>query len=90
MSLFPDPRRVVTGHDENGNAILAKDSLFPMQPTPLNADFAVLWETHQFPASNDGFQDPTEQRTMSLANEKGVILRVVDFKPKYNTVNAFH
>jgi hypothetical protein len=90
MSLFPDPRRVVTGHDENGNAILVKDSLSPMELSPLNAYFTVLWETHQFPASNDGFQDPAEQRTMSLANEKGVVFRVVDFKPKYNTVNAFH
>ncbi|KAH8697043.1 hypothetical protein BGW36DRAFT_358858 [Talaromyces proteolyticus] len=86
MSLFPDPRRIVTGHDANGNAIVLKDSNIPCVPTPLKANFAVLWETHQFPANNEGDEDPVERETSSLANDKGLVLRVVDFPPHTDTL----
>jgi hypothetical protein len=88
MSFFPDPRRVVTGHDENGNAIIVKDSLIPTEPTGVDCSFAVLWETHQFPASNNGWEDPIVHKTKSLANADGVIVRVVDFKPNTNTASS--
>ncbi|UNI15983.1 hypothetical protein JDV02_002464 [Purpureocillium takamizusanense] len=88
MSPLPDPRRVVTGHDEAGNAIFVADSLAHMAPTSVECDFTVLYETHQFPASNDVWEDPMLTRTMNLANEKGLVLRCVDFKP--NTKTLFH
>ena len=86
MSLLPDPRRIVTGHDENGRSIVVEDSIVPCEPTPIDCNFAVLFETHQFPASNNEWIDPIKNRTKSLANEKGVVLRVVDFPPKTETV----
>ncbi|KAL1966268.1 hypothetical protein VTN77DRAFT_4621 [Rasamsonia byssochlamydoides] len=86
--LFPHPRRVVTGHDADRNAIFVADSQIPCVPTPANCNFAVLWETHRFPASNDGWEDPILQKTKSLANPNGIVLRVVDFKP--NTKTVFH
>ncbi|KAJ5099950.1 hypothetical protein N7532_006951 [Penicillium argentinense] len=86
--LFPHPRRIVTGHDDHGNAIIVADSLIPCQPTNIKCNFAVLYETHQFPESNDKWIDPTKSRTTDLANEKGVVLRVVDFPPRTKTI--FH
>ncbi|KIX07965.1 uncharacterized protein Z518_02619 [Rhinocladiella mackenziei CBS 650.93] len=88
MAMFPDPRRIVTGHDEQGNSIILKDSQIPCVPTGVKANFAVLWETSQFPASNNGSADPIDHKTQSLANDKGVVLRVVDIPA--NTVTMFH
>jgi hypothetical protein len=87
--MFPAPRRVVTGHDDQGNAIYVDDKQIEPQPTGFDCDFAVLYETHQFPASNDGWEDPIEQPTKSLANDKGVVIRIVDFKPNTKTVCLF-
>ncbi|KAH8821341.1 hypothetical protein F5884DRAFT_767482 [Xylogone sp. PMI_703] len=78
MSLFPNPRRIVTGHNAKGEAIVLKDSTIPCVPTPYGANFAVLWQTTQFPVSNDGDDDPIDVRTTDLSNKNGIILRVVD------------
>jgi len=88
MSMFPDPRRIVTGHDDQGNAVVLKDGRIPCEPTPVKCNFAVLWETDQFPASISGDADPIDNKTQSLANDKGVVLRVVDIPP--NTETLFH
>jgi hypothetical protein len=86
MSLLPDPRRIVTGHNESGRSIIVADGIIPCKPTAIKCNFAVLYETHQFPASNDDFVDPIQDKTQSLANDKGVVLRVVDFPPHTETV----
>ena len=87
--MFTDPRRIVTGHDTKGNSVVIKDSRVPCVPTGFNANFAVLWETHQFPASNDDGIDPIDNLTQSLGNDKGLVLRIVDFKPNTVTVRTF-
>ena len=86
--MYPDPRRIVTGHDEEGNSIVLKDSQIPCEPVPGQANFAVLWETHRFPVSNDGNEDPIEKRTLSLANSDGVVLRTVDIAANTETVSS--
>jgi hypothetical protein len=48
--LFPHPRRIVTGHDTEGNSIVVKDSVIPCLPTPVKCNFAVLYETSQVSA----------------------------------------
>lgn len=59
----------------------------PHPQTPINCNFAVLYETSQFPASNASpWVDPVAQKTASLANDKGVVLRVVDFPPRTETL----
>lgn len=80
-SWFPDPRRIVTGHNSEGKAIVVADSIVPCLPTPIGANFAVLFETHEFPVSNDEWVDPTQTRTTDLANDKGIVLRIVDIPP---------
>ncbi|KAF9638209.1 Cupin RmlC-type [Lasiodiplodia theobromae] len=88
MALFPAPRRLVTGHDEKGKAVYLKDHTIEPEATNMDASFAVLWETHEFPANNNGFKDPIETKTESLSNKDGVVLRVVDIPA--NTVTPFH
>lgn len=87
--MFPEPRRVVTGHDKDGNAIIVADSTVPVTTVSPNLNFAVLYETHQFPASNDEWKDPTLQRTQSLANPNGLVVRIVDFQAKTKPVSIF-
>lgn len=87
MSMFPDPRRIVTGHDDKGRSIVVADSTIPCEPTPINCNFAVLYETHKFPASNNEWVDPATTRTADLSNKDGVVLRVVDFPPNTATVS---
>jgi hypothetical protein len=87
--MFPNPRRIVTGHDSEGNAVFVDDKPIPTVPTPFDCDFAVLYETHEFPAGLDEWKDPILEPTKSLANEDGVVLRVVDFKPNVKTVCLF-
>ena len=88
MSLYQHPRRVVTGHDTTGNAIFVADDQIPCVPVPADCNFAVLYETHEFPASNDTWEDPTSKRTGDLANPSGIVLRCVDFKPRTRTVGV--
>lgn len=86
VAELPHPRRVVTGHDADNKAIFVSDG--PVRATPVDEslNFAVLYETHEFPASNDEWNDPIKNRTESLANKDGVVLRVVDFKPNNRAV----
>jgi hypothetical protein len=88
-TLFPHPRRIVTGHDPSTtNAIFLADTEVPCVPIPgANCNFGVLYETYQFPASNDEpWEDPILQKTKSLANADGVVMRVVDFEANTKTV----
>lgn len=85
--LFPHPRRIVTGHRPDGTATVLSDTVIPCDRKPTGSNYAVLWETASVPAdcSGDGpngeFFDPIVGGTKSLANDEGVILRVVDFPP---------
>ncbi len=78
----------MTGHDSSGKAVVIKDSVIDCSPTPVKCNFAVLWETSTFPSDNNDSRDPVESKTESLVNENGIILRVVDFPPKTETVSV--
>lgn len=85
--MFPHPRRIVTGHSPQGAAIVVDDAVIPCLPTAIKCNFAVLYETHQFPASNDEWVDPAQSRTTDLSNKMGTVLRVVDFPANTETVS---
>ena len=78
---LPYPRRIVSGHNDNGQAIFLSDKRIPLEATKLGASLGVLWETKDVPVDNTGAEDPAELRTTDLANKDGVILRVVDIEP---------
>lgn len=86
--MFPHPRKIVTGHNPDGAAVVVDDCEIPCVPTAMNANFAVPYETHQFPESNDKWIDPIETRTTDLSNNKGIVLRVVDIPPNTETVSV--
>jgi mannose-6-phosphate isomerase-like protein (cupin superfamily) len=82
MALQPI-RRIVTGHDDKGMAIVEIDGIAPN--TKVRADTgiasALLWVTDETPARMDLRKDRAD-RTMGVPPPpNGSVLRVVDFPP---------
>ena len=72
-------RRVVTGHDENGRAIVLIDQISKniVQGRP-GAHAAVIWTSEGFPVDNDGCAD-TSERKVGTTLDNGIVFRVVSF-----------
>lgn len=78
---FPPFRRVVTGHNHDGLAVVQSDNHYPGEPISLGgAEFALLWTTATLPADNNDATDGRE-REAGLTIHKGSVIRVVDFLP---------
>lgn len=74
-------RRVVTGHDANGKAVVLIDDHKPSNPPQRpGAVYSNIWITEGFPIDNDG-RDDTSLRTVATALQGGVVFRVVSFAP---------
>jgi len=74
-------RRVVTGHNEQGKAIVEIDEL--VQNVISNrpgASSSVIWSSQGFPVDNDGFTDPTKA-SFKTTVDNGSVFRVVQFEP---------
>jgi quercetin dioxygenase-like cupin family protein len=77
-------RRVVTGHDGSGKAIVKIDDISPNRPPrdPNNTinETTVAWTSEGFPVDNDGDADEGRRDTgITLPN--GTVFRVVSFGP---------
>jgi quercetin dioxygenase-like cupin family protein len=74
-------RRVITGHDSGGKAIVKIDEIVhDLKVGRPGAMVAPIWTTEGFPVNNDGHDDAsTRQIGTTLAG--GTILRVVEFSP---------
>ena len=85
MATLP-PRRVVTGHDPEGNAIVAMDGAPPVvlrSPLQEGLAFTEIWNTSATPAPIDNGPDPTVGRGLQTAPPRGgTIIRVVDIPPE--------
>jgi hypothetical protein len=90
-------RRVVTGHDAEGNAIIlenddAKQILAIGVPTHGVTD---LWKTTSMPADNEGYADPCTGKLTLPPPPNGTLFRIVefpadrDFLPKIDKKAAF-
>src|SRR6184192_579738 len=79
--MSPIVRRVVTGHDENGRAIVLIDEICKnsVQARP-GAQANVIWTGERFPVDNDGSADAS-QRKVGLTIDNGTVFRVVSFGP---------
>ena len=76
-------RRVVTGHDDNGKAIIESDGPAPNVKVREGAGFVstLLWVTDETPV-NAGLRIDRADRTIAVAPPaNGSILRIVDFPP---------
>jgi quercetin dioxygenase-like cupin family protein len=74
-------RRVVTGHDEKGRAIVKIDELCKnvISGRP-GATSSVIWTTESFPVNNTGEADESLRQVGTTLNN-GTVFRVVEFGP---------
>lgn len=74
-------RRVITGHDANGRAVVRIDevskNVFTGRP---GATVCNVWTTEGFPANNDGEADEG-LRKVGTTLKSGTIFRVIEFAP---------
>ena len=74
-------RRVITGHDSSGKAIVKIDEVakhvFSGRP---GAQGINVWTTEGFPASNDGAED-AGLRKAGTTIPNGTIFRILEFSP---------
>jgi mannose-6-phosphate isomerase-like protein (cupin superfamily) len=79
-------RRIVTGHDADGKAIVLSDASPDrtyMIGGPKGAKFHEVWSTIQSPASIDSNSGEPEETSLVLAPPKGgTRIRVIDFPPE--------
>jgi mannose-6-phosphate isomerase-like protein (cupin superfamily) len=76
-------RRIVTGHDDTGKAIVEIDGIAPNKKVRPGAGFvsSLLWVTDETPARLDTRTDRADRTIGVPPPPGGSILRVVDFPP---------
>lgn len=80
MSTTP-LRRIVTGHNADGRAVVIADTVLDGTPSPSgDALFTLVWTTATAPVDND---DPADgrDRVVGLTLRGGSVLRVVELMP---------
>ena len=74
-------RRVVTGHDERGRAVIAIDEITKnVQSSRPGASASVIWTTETIPADNSG-DDDGGARTVGTTLPGGTVFRVIEYMP---------
>ena len=74
-------RRVITGHDANGKAIVKIDEVSKNATSGRpGATACNIWTTDGFPANNDGAADEG-LRKVATTLKNGTIFRVIEFAP---------
>jgi quercetin dioxygenase-like cupin family protein len=74
-------RRVITGHDANGRAIVKIDEVSKnIVSSRPGASANVIWTTEGFPANNDGQADEGLKKAGTTL-KNGTIFRIIEFAP---------
>ena len=74
-------RRVVTGHDSTGRAVVKIDEITQNPPSGRPGRAAcVVWTTEGFPVDNTG-DDDGGKRQVGTTLKNGTVFRVVEFMP---------
>ncbi len=83
-------RRVVTGHDKDGKAIVLKDghaeNVFVLESAGFTA--TLLWIADETPADLSGNADAAERETGVAPPPSGSIFRTVEFPPVSGPIDA--
>ena len=77
-------RRVVTGHDGEGRAVITEDGPVPVVRTdPNRPGYAVhqIWKTDASPVRIDNGADPTLQPMSLTPPAQGTVIRMIEFPP---------
>jgi quercetin dioxygenase-like cupin family protein len=74
-------RRVITGHNAEGKAIVQIDELASnVRPLRQGANACVIWTTKGFPVDNSGDFDAAK-RQVATSEPDGTVLRVIEYAP---------
>ena len=73
-------RRVVTGHDASGKAIVTIDELSPGGSTRPGVSATVAWTSEGFPVDNNGDADEAMRKT-GTTHANGTVFRIIEFAP---------
>src|SRR6185437_5675000 len=74
-------RRVVTGHDSTGRAIVMIDENVTNAASRRPGSTAsVVWTTESFPVDNSGDEDGS-RRDVGTFHKNGTVFRVIEFAP---------
>ena len=74
-------RRVITGHDANGRAIVKIDEVSTnLSSGRAGATACNIWTTEGFPANNDGAADEG-LRKVGTTLSNGTVFRIIEFAP---------
>ena len=74
-------RRVVTGHDANGKAVVTIDEIAKnVISRRANHESLVIWSTGEFPTDNSGDADGGA-RQVGTTDPNGTVFRLVEYGP---------
>lgn len=74
-------RRVVTGHEPDGRAVVKIDEISSnVISNRPGVESCVVWSTHGFPVDNDDPADPTGAR-IGTTDDDGTVFRLVRYEP---------
>jgi quercetin dioxygenase-like cupin family protein len=73
-------RRIVTGHDANGKAVVLFDDVVTANQRGANG-VTLFWVTGEFPADTAGAADRAQTPVGVPPPKNGTVFRVVDFAP---------
>jgi hypothetical protein len=73
-------RRVVTGHDKSGRAIVSIDETVRNVAHLRPGAEAAIWTSEGFPVDNDG-SDDTSTRKVGTSLPNGTVFRVLSYGP---------
>jgi len=74
-------RRVVTGHDPSGKAVVTIDEVAGnVRPLREGASATVIWSTQGFPVDNTEMLDGA-QRPVATSHADGTVFRVIEYAP---------
>jgi mannose-6-phosphate isomerase-like protein (cupin superfamily) len=77
-------RRVVTGHDENGRAVVLFDGESPhglFLEKAGGLQLTEIWETRSSPADNSGAKDAAEHERRIEPVGAGSVFRIIEYPP---------
>jgi len=75
-------RRIVTGHDEQGNAVVKIDEIVShWRDGRPGAEVCNVWTTDTVPANNSGDADGGKRAGKFTMIHNGSVFRILEFKP---------
>jgi len=73
-------RRIVTGHDASGKAIITIDDHPPTASARPGVTTCVAWTSEGFPVDNNGDTDEGKRQT-GTTHANGTVFRIIEFAP---------